>query len=114
MNKTLACLALLTVFQTTAALAASAPDQRDCNLLGREIALRAAEELTVSLNAEARARLAAIAESTCLANPVPAFADTAAAAAPDVSEDDPATRELFDLEIIEPQDRVRRPGLKRR
>lgn len=96
-----------------------------CNQLGREVALRAAEQLSgVGLDTAARAELASIAETVCMdytaqAAVMPA-ADSAdgavgqAAAALESDEPEEAgRRSVFGLELIPPEERVRRPGLKR-
>lgn len=98
-----------------------AADTQSCNLLGREIALRAVEELNLELDAGMRSKLADIAESSCLdyqAVPTQATgriqgSDSATGMAVDADLED-ADSSLFDLNIIDPEDRVRRPGLKRR
>jgi len=96
-------------------LAAEVPD---CNQLGREIALRAAEQLQVSLDADSRSQLAGLAETACLEHMTGAAAPTPAsvpAAAADAETPSPAAGNgLFDLELVDPADRVRRGGLKRR
>ena len=111
MNKLTQKLVMVTALLAPCVHAAE-PQDRDCDQLGREIALRAAEQMPQSFDSAARTQLAAIAESACIefgANTagLPAASETGDAA-PD------ANGELFDLELIEPQDRVRRPGLKRR
>lgn len=119
------CLPLASRLIPLLALASSplsgAEDPRFCNQLGREIALRAGEELG-TLDAGERNRLAELAESACLdlgampavsATTAPAAtatpADAAAARATDVVEDG---RRGF-MERIPPEERVRRPALKR-
>jgi hypothetical protein len=106
---------LLAVLSSTVSLAAegAAPALLYCNQLGREIALQAAEQLSVTLDVDSRTQLASIAEQACL--------DYARTAQPAATENDPAAavapekkNEFFDLELIDPADRVRRPGLKRR
>lgn len=111
---------LITVLLGSGAYGAEQPGAITCNQMGREIALRAAEELTVPLDASVRMELAAIAESTCVSY-LPGTPDEAAAGltapvdtASAKSADGDSERTLFDLEFIEPEDRVRRPGLKRR
>lgn len=114
---------LTVLLQVPVTLGADLPGAVTCNQMGREIALRAAEELSVPLDAALRTELAAIAESTCVSY-LPtaedyAAADTAAAedntsATAATTVDENSGRQLFDLELIEPEDRVRRPGLKRR
>lgn len=102
---------------TVAALLASCvhaaePQDRDCNQLGREIALRAAEQMPQSFDSAARTQLAAIAESACIEFGANITGAPSASVAGDTAADE--NGELFDLDLIEPQDRVRRPGLKRR
>lgn len=92
----------------------SAAQEPDCNQLGREIALRAAEQLQVSLDADSRSQLAGLAETACLEHMTGAAA-SAPAAAEDAETPSPTTGNgLFDLELVDPADRVRRGGLKRR
>lgn len=90
-----------------------------CNQMGREVALRAAEQMQAGLDTAARTELAAIAEAVCIEFTVSvgsAAAPSRVAAAPAA---EPGTveaseqREAFGLEIIPPEERVRRPGLKR-
>lgn len=103
--------------------AAAAETDPVCNQLGREVALRAAEQMQAGLDTAARTELAAIAEAVCIEFTVPA-ATAAAAAGGNASaaaeaertasnEADSERREAFGLEIIPPEERVRRPGLKR-
>lgn len=115
------------VFLGVCPLAANAADAA-CNQLGREVALRAAEQLQAGLDASERSQLAAIAEAVCVeytqpvaaeestVSPTAAPATEAAAAATDTDTATAAEeprRRLFDLEIIPPEERVRRAGLKR-
>lgn len=123
---------------------ADAMQTRLCNLQGREVALRLSEELDVGLDTEQRAQAAQIAEAVCLeysdstANPTnnglsvierPEATATRVenvspaegfAAQPDTESGTDADTEedkngLFgNLKIIPAEDRVRRPGLKRR
>ena len=113
------------------ALIAASPDPRACNLQGREIALRISEEVSPDLTSADRARIAAIAEEVCgeyrPAAPAadmpmvsrPAVPQTAPQAVTAPAAPEPAATDeeedggLFDLKIIDPADRVRRPGLKR-
>lgn len=117
------------------AVVAASPEDRACNLQGREIALRVSEEVSSDLSATERNRIAAIAAEVCAqyaadipvpaANvPVvsrPAAPQSAAQSAP-APEAAPAAGEaeekdeggLFDFRVIDPEDRVQRPGLKRR
>jgi len=94
---------------------AAADTDPGCNQLGREVALRAAEQMQAGLDAAARSELAAIAEAVCREFTVPMATGPAVsgeAEAPDAEP--PAERGgLFDLQLIPPEDRVRRPGLKR-
>jgi hypothetical protein len=98
--------------------AAAADTAAGCNQMGREVALRAAEQMQADFDAAARTELAAIAEAVCLEFTVPAAA-SASSSAPAAASEAPATdavkerREAFGLEIIPPEERVRRPGLKR-
>jgi len=110
------------LFQPAAA-AAAATSSPNCNQLGREIALRASEQLEVPLDAQTRTELAALAEAACMedteALPVEMLEEESGSvdAQPGEhganTEADPARR-LFDIELIDPADRVQRPGLKRR
>jgi hypothetical protein len=94
-----------------------------CNHLGREIALRAAEQMQAGLGAGERSELARIAEEVCREFSVPAvdaaaaessIAEPVAAAEAAVPEAAGAERRgLLNLEIIPAEERVRRPGLKR-
>ena len=118
---------LATAVTGNIALAAdSSHETMMCDQLGREIALRAAEQMG-SFDADSRTTLAAIARQACLdhhgtsAMSMQQAGPAAAAMAPAaVVVDEPAADEtgeaegLFDVEIIDPQERVRRPGLKRR
>lgn len=115
MNTRIRAIAMATLLVCPCVQAAQ-PQERDCNQLGREIALRAAEQMPQSFDSAARSRLAAIAEGACVefstdvaATPVGA---PAASPAPEAADDGQAS--LFDVELIAPEDRVRRPGLKRR
>ena len=112
-------------------LIAASPDPRACNLQGREIALRISEEVSPDLTAADRARIAAIAEEVCgeyrpaaPASDMPMVsrpaapqtapqAVTAPAATEPAATDEEEDGGLFGLKIIDPADRVRRPGLKR-
>lgn len=121
------------------ALAAESVDERACNQQGREIALRVSEEVSDGLDASGRSRIAAIAEEVCLefngagnaaglpvvarpAQPAAAAPAQAAAgaqapgAAAEAAGETEAEEDggLFNLRIIDPEDRVQRPGLKRR
>jgi len=105
------------------ALAAAAASAPNCNQLGREIALRAAEQLEVPLDAQTRTELAALAEAACLEGeavaPVEARVEESAGVVAEPAEPEADTEagrasRLFDIEVIDPADRVQRPGLKRR
>ncbi len=101
---------------STAALAADA--DTGCNQLGREIALRAAEQMQAGFDATGRSELAAIAEAVCLEFTAPgAAAASVEAQSPagetPAAEPEAGRRGLFNLELIPPEERVRRPGLKR-
>jgi len=95
-----------------------AAEEPDCNQLGREIALRAAEQMPVSLDADSRRQLAVLAETACLEHMTGAAAPAPASAPPAAADaETPGTASgsgLFDLELVDPADRVRRGGLKRR
>jgi len=119
--------------------AAEGTDSRACNLQGREIALRITEEVSGELTADDRTRIAAIAEEVCLgfapnarnrsaqsggtpviSRPVASEQATTAVAAPQAAEaeaqqtDEEDDGGLFgNIRIIDPEDRVKRPGLKR-
>ena len=106
---------------TYPATAASAPDAdtlQRCNLQARELALQASEKLLPELDAEMRSSLAMLAEEICLdyfqgsVTSVPGDNSTAVNAAASSEEEDGGP--FGDLRIIEPEDRVQRPGLKRR
>jgi hypothetical protein len=124
--------------------AAEDAGNRACNLQGREIALRVTEEVSPDTSASERNRIAAIAEQVCLdfavttAGPAPAnmpvisrpaaaqqpaqavaapVAGTPETAGPATAAEEAAEEDsglLGDIRIIDPEDRVRRPGLKRR
>lgn len=94
---------------------AGADTDPGCNQLGREVALRAAEQMQTALDAAARSELAAIAETVCREFTVPMATPPAVSGEAEApAAQPPAEREgLFDLQLIPPEDRVRRPGLKR-
>jgi hypothetical protein len=95
--------------------AAEASADLMCDQLGREIALRAAEQLGAAINTANRAELAEIARQACLdyrTMPVVDVQPIQQAPAGPAAED--SGEGLFDLEVIDPEDRVRRAGLKRR
>ncbi|MBT6042692.1 MAG: hypothetical protein HOH14_04270 [Gammaproteobacteria bacterium] len=120
---------LSTIAMNSIAIGAENPDARLCNLQGREIALRISEEVNSALSAEARNQIVEIAEQVCqdyagqsgsytvIQRPGPnEAAGLSVNASEDNSLDSEATENgLFgEMKIIEPEDRVRRPGLKRR
>jgi hypothetical protein len=93
----------------------SAQTDPGCNQLGREVALRAAEQMQAGLDAGARTELAAIAEAVCLEFTVPPASAAALAeerVAPAETAAEPRAG-VLGLEIIPAEERVRRPGLKR-
>lgn len=100
------------------AIAADADSMQRCNLQARELALQVNEKLLPDLDAEMRSSLAMLAEEVCLdylqasAAPVP---DEGSAIDNTAAPDDQGSDGPFgDLRMIEPEDRVQRPGLKRR
>jgi hypothetical protein len=112
-------LPLVFIFSTCTTTVQAADDSAVimCDQLGREIALRAAEQLGAAINTTNRSILADIARQACLDYQVmpAAVAGTARPApATEAPGDEPGEAGLFDVEIIDPQDRVKRPGLKRR
>jgi D-mannonate dehydratase len=102
------------------------PEIRACNLQAREIALRISEEVSSTMTSWERSQIVAIAEEVCIGNRAMSSttnfdqASTSAdnmAATPGDDKDqvDEEGRELLgDLKIIDPEDRVKRPGLKRK
>jgi len=120
--KTLMTTALCTLIFVPVTLGAqpSGPDPRArmCNQQGREIALRLSEEISDKLDARDRQQVAAIAEEVCLSFGPPAGAeprrgrDNSESAEPADAED--GNTLPGGLRIIDPEDRVQRPGLKRR
>lgn len=113
---------LFTALSCVLPVAAQAQSAISCNQLGRELALRATEQGIGSLSAADRTELAQLAETVCVEfqQSTPAVSSTpvapssaAPAAAPAAEQEEERKRGLFDLEIIDPADRVRRPGLKR-
>jgi hypothetical protein len=120
--------------------AAEDPGNRACNLQGREIALRISEEVSRESSASERNRIVAIAEEVCrdfavttagpapenmpvISRPATAQQSAQAVAAPVTAAPESAAQVadaeedgglLGDIRIIDPEDRVRRPGLKRR
>jgi len=134
----LTSLTLLVQLLPVTGFAASA-DSRACNQQGREIALRISEEVRGSLDTAERNKIAAIAEEVCLDFATPAVQSNrpvigrpapaqqanvaaAVAAAPETkveSESDEANDAdeeglLGNIRIIPAEERVRRPGLKRK
>jgi hypothetical protein len=116
---TIACLFCQGLF-------AVSPDAWACNLQGREIAMRIIEEISSGLSADDRARIAAIAEEVCgeystAAVPLPPAgmpvisspAVTAPAAPENAETGEDKEGGLFDIKIIDSNDWVKRPGLKR-
>jgi len=102
-------------------LHAADPEMVDlrCNQLGRELALRSVKELGLELNSESRSELAGLAEQICMDfevySPLSEEAPlTTVKPEPDRGTLDREEKEgLFSLKKIAPEDRVRRPGLKR-
>jgi len=121
--------------------AADMPGNRLCTMQGREIALRVGEELDTALNADERNQIARIAARVCVdfaeEGNMPVVArpnsDLAARASSEASamarseevvsdvendendENEEERKGLFgNLKIIDPEDRVKRPGLKRK
>ena len=129
MKKLLSFL-LFSIFLLTGmpGLAADNSETRFCNFQGREIALRISEEVSNDLTAAKRSRIAVIAEEVCQdfyaesglrqnSEITLSDAPTAAQAQTNIAENETAAEEgglLGDLKIIESEDRVQRPGLKRR
>ena len=121
--KLMRTLPLVTLaFSSVLPIAAHAQSALSCNQLGRELALRATEQGIGSLSATDRTTLAALTETVCqeFQQAVPAASSTpvlpsapADAATPAAPEEEQRERGLFDLDVIDPADRVRRPGLKR-
>lgn len=91
--------------------------ERFCNLQGRELALRAAETLLPELDTASRQELAVLAEETCL--DYAGMQGTGDGHTPGISGVDEQVKDsesggiFSDITRIDPQDRVRRPGLKR-
>lgn len=136
----LTSLTLLVQLLPVTGYAASA-DSRACNLQGREIALRITEEVRGSLDSAERNKIAAIAEEVCMdfaspaaaapaaqsnrpvisrpsaAQPANAAAPVAAAPEPmaDSEAEDEGNEGLFgNIRVIPAEERVQRPGLKRK
>lgn len=123
--------AMTILLMSGACYGAEGMDNRLCNMQGREIALRISEEMNSNLDAGDRSRIAGIAAEVCrefvaegnapgnmAAMRRPEAGRPAAAAAeeadPEEAGEDEERRGLFgNLRIIDPEDRVKRPGLKR-
>ena len=104
----------LLVHVTGNVAAAELQDGLMCNQMGREIALRAAEQIDPGIDAATRTRLAAIAREVCVEfnTGVPAGAQFGESA-PAEAEEQPGKSGFLNPQVIDPADRVRRPGLKR-
>lgn len=120
------------ILMSTRLIAADAMDDRLCNMQSREIALRISEEVNPDLSARERGQIRAIAEEICLdfasefpgpeSNNLTANGQSGTSRNSDSlqSRQDSDENEgdesglLGDLRVIESEDRVRRPGLKRR
>jgi len=101
-------------------------DMRACNLQAREIALRISEEVSSAMTSWERNQIVAIAQEVCIGNrAIPSttnfYQDSSSAdnmAAPpedDKDQVDEEGRGLWgDRKIIDPEDRVKRPGLNRK
>lgn len=116
--------------------AADAMDARLCNIQAREIALRISEELDSEFSARERSQISTIAEEVCLdlanefsgpdsngltentpsgTSPNDNNPADSVQSRPQVDENEAEDGGLLgDLRIIDSEDRVRRPGLKRR
>ncbi len=102
------------------------PEIRACNLQAREIALRISEEVSSTMTSWERSQIVAIAEEVCIGNramssttnfdQASTSADNMAATSGDDKDqvDEEGRGLLGDLKIIDPEDRVKRPGLKRK
>lgn len=93
------------------------PEIRLCNLQGREIALRISEEVNSALSAEARNQIAGIAEQVCqdYAGQSASYTVIQRPGSNEPAASESTENGLFgEMKIIEAEDRVRRPGLKRR
>ena len=97
-------------------------NSRTCNLQAREIALRISEEVSNELTAAERNQIVVIAEEVCMdiappprvARPNVQAESASPTASPEASDEEDEDGLFGDLRIIDPEDRVRRPGLKRR
>jgi hypothetical protein len=135
----IASLFLLNGMSVNAAEVAEISEARFCNFQGREIALRISEEVSNDLSTNERSQIAEIAEEVCenyyaeialiqTSESAQSAGSIAAQAQPDSTDNSqnigqqgpliaPFEDEeglLGDLRIIDSEDRVRRPGLKRR
>jgi len=102
------------------------PEIRVCNLQAREIALRISEEVSSTMTSWERSQIVAIAEEVCIGNRAMSSSanfDQASTSADNMAEapgddkdqvDEEGRGLLGDLKIIDPEDRVKRPGLKRK
>jgi hypothetical protein len=102
------------------------PEIRACNLQAREIALRISEEVSSTMTSRERSQIVSIAEEVCIGNramssstnfdQASTSADNMAATSGDDKDqvDEEGRGLLGDLKIIDPEDRVKRPGLKRK
>lgn len=107
-----AVVLLSSVFLPGLVLAADAAGS--CNLLGREVALRAAEQLnTAIIDADQRMQLALIAEAVCEEYQADALLIEQAGQGSGADAED-ADNKFLTLDLIAPEDRVRRTALKRR
>ena len=135
----LASLFLLSGMSVKAAEAAEMFESRFCNFQGREIALRISEEVSKDLSANERRQITEIAEEVCqnyyaetaliqTSESAQSVGSIAAKVQPNSTENLPNIGQqgpqiapvqdeeglLGDLRIIDSEERVRRPGLKRR
>jgi hypothetical protein len=94
-------------------LAQAADVAGSCNLLGREVALRAAEQINAALDAEQRTQLALIVEAACEEYQADALLIDQAGQSPGADAEGEDNKFLT-LDLIAPEDRVRRTALKRR
>ena len=129
MNRLLLVFSIVWTFFSSTAIGAESTEDRSCNLQGREIALRISEEVNTTLSAAERKQIAEIAEQVCsdyagqsnsytvIERPVmSAQSELSVNEEVDesVSAESAETGLLGDIKIIDSEDRVRRPGLKRR
>lgn len=112
----IACL----LFLSTTAVAQGNDNARLCNLQARELSLRVSEDMSSAFDAEQRQALAILSEEVCLDyfNSGLRPGNLTESKAGDIDAEEATDEEgagLFgDIRMIDPQDRVRRPGLKRR